>query len=277
VRSVNKKVVDWLALLILGAIGVLVGKFVGRGFVPLTEDARILTYFPPFIGGLSFLLLAPAVTSFFEKLSRRAVLKSVAESLTTTSKNWSNRISYERLNEQSDQDWYNSAYREERIRSLRSFERALKEGVQTRSLKEKEEQLDRVVEIGLEYLVCVWRQEVEAIGEAARESLYASAPDGRPEKEEQLERLRELSSSIIRELDSTKPTQGAFPQSPGSVLERVRKPLAEMVMTAGNLGLLTEYSGPQPSAIQRDEAALFKLARKLDVTRRYETAFSSEF
>ncbi len=275
-RSVNKKVIDWLTMLILGAIGVLVGRLVGSGFEPRIADARILIYFPPIIGGLSFLLLAPILTSFLEQLSRRAALKSVAESLKATSKNWSNRIPYERLLEQNDRNWLDSAYREERFRSLRSFERALKEGLQTRSLKEKEEQLDRVVEIGLEYLICVWRQELEAIIQAAGDTLSSSESDLRPEKVENLKGLRALSASIICELDSTKPTRGAFAQSASSVLEKVRQPLTEVVKTADDLGLLSGTSETQPIAMQRDELMLFKLAEKLDVTRRYKTVYSTE-
>ena len=275
-RSANKKVIDGLTMFILGAIGVLVGKLVASGFEPRIADARILIYFPPLIGGLSFLLLAPVLTSLLEQLSRRAVLKSVAESLKATSMNWSNRIPYERLLEQNDRNWIAPKYREERFKSLRSFERALKEGLQTKSLKEKEEQLDRVVEIGLEYLICIWRQELEAIVQAAGDALSTSELDLRPEKAEKLKGLQALSASIIRELDSTKPTRGAFAQSASSVLEKVRQPLTEVVMTADGLGLLSGSSESQPFAMQRDELMLFKLAEKLDVTRRYQTACSTE-
>jgi hypothetical protein len=217
---------------------------------------------------LVILGLSPVVFWFFRRRARRAVLRAVAEYLKQSLTNARTKAAAER--ESSDQVWMAPAREGERARLLGLFEASLAEARRTANLKAREEKLDRALEAYIQYLVCVQLQKVEDMDGAAQRALAAN-DDGRGSYPvDALNRMRELTSSIRRDLEATKPRPHGFVEPGDKVLQRTREPLGEAAALAKGMGLLAGSPALEPTTEKADEESLLSMGTLLQATRRVD-------
>jgi hypothetical protein len=210
----------------------------------------------------------PVAVWFFRRRAKRAILRAVAEFLKLKLEDARTQSAAEK--ESSDQVWLAPARQGERSRLLDLFEASFEEARRTGNLKAREEKLDRALEAYLVYLVCVQLHKVDDIDQAAQGALVANEEGRGTYPADPLKRMLELTTSVRRELEATKPRPRGFVEPGDKALQRSREPLAEAVAIAERIGLLDGSPALEPTMGKADEELLLSMGKLLQATRRLD-------